>query len=108
MFCTNCGTQNPNGARFCSNCGAPIGAPAQQFQQPARSQWSAPDDPWAGQSQNDRRGRYARKTRKRGLFGGMVSARPEMRLFGIPVSLKTGLIILGLLVVAAILLNGMN
>jgi pSer/pThr/pTyr-binding forkhead associated (FHA) protein len=23
-FCTQCGTQNPDGSRFCSNCGAPL------------------------------------------------------------------------------------
>lgn len=36
MFCTNCGTQFPDGNRFCSNCGAPQAAPAQpMYQQPA-------------------------------------------------------------------------
>lgn len=24
MFCNNCGTENPDGARFCSNCGAVV------------------------------------------------------------------------------------
>jgi hypothetical protein len=26
MFCTNCGHRNPEGANFCSSCGAPLGA----------------------------------------------------------------------------------
>src|SRR3954454_24931574 len=26
-FCTNCGAQNPDGARFCANCGRPLTAP---------------------------------------------------------------------------------
>jgi len=38
-FCMNCGTQLPDGSRFCGNCGAQQGAPAaapvQQSQQPA-------------------------------------------------------------------------
>ena len=28
MFCTQCGQQNPEDARFCSRCGAPVGRPA--------------------------------------------------------------------------------
>jgi len=38
-FCMNCGTQLPDGSRFCGNCGAqqgtPAAAPVQQGQQPA-------------------------------------------------------------------------
>lgn len=30
MFCTNCGAQNNDGARFCVNCGAPLEAKAQR------------------------------------------------------------------------------
>lgn len=26
MFCTNCGANNPDGAKFCTTCGAPLGA----------------------------------------------------------------------------------
>jgi uncharacterized membrane protein len=28
MFCPKCGTENPEGAKFCSKCGAELGAPA--------------------------------------------------------------------------------
>ncbi len=42
VYCTNCGSQNPQGARFCSNCAAPLalgtavppGAPAPPPYQP--------------------------------------------------------------------------
>ncbi len=33
MFCKNCGTQNPDGTKFCSKCGQPLDAA-----QPAQSQ----------------------------------------------------------------------
>ena len=26
MFCTNCGNQMPDGSKFCTKCGAPMGA----------------------------------------------------------------------------------
>ena len=45
MFCTNCGTQLPDGSRFCSQCGAPqtAAAPAQgAYQQPVYQQPAAP------------------------------------------------------------------
>lgn len=46
MFCTNCGTQLPDGSRFCSNCGAPQAAPAQpMYQQPAYQQPAYPQQP---------------------------------------------------------------
>jgi len=28
MFCPKCGTENPEGAKFCSKCGAELGVPA--------------------------------------------------------------------------------
>ncbi len=28
IYCTNCGHQNPDGANFCSSCGAPLAAPS--------------------------------------------------------------------------------
>ena len=28
MFCSKCGTENPEGVKFCSKCGAGLGAPA--------------------------------------------------------------------------------
>ena len=35
MTCTSCGTQNADGQKFCSNCGAPLTAAAQQTTTPA-------------------------------------------------------------------------
>lgn len=37
MFCTNCGKQQPDGAKFCTNCGAPLAAPDQTPAQPSSS-----------------------------------------------------------------------
>ena len=57
MFCTNCGTQLPDGSRFCSNCGAPqAAAPAQPtyqqpaYQQPVYQQPAYPQQPMYQQS----------------------------------------------------------
>lgn len=41
MFCTNCGKQQPDGAKFCTNCGAPLAAPksaGQTMRQPVTQQ----------------------------------------------------------------------
>jgi hypothetical protein len=45
MFCTQCGSQNRDGARFCVGCGAPLPAPVAA---PAPQQ--APPSPWAQQA----------------------------------------------------------
>ena len=37
MTCTSCGTQNADGQKFCSNCGAPLTGTAQQTTTPAPS-----------------------------------------------------------------------
>ncbi len=28
MYCSSCGTQNPDNSKFCSNCGAPLSSPS--------------------------------------------------------------------------------
>lgn len=35
MFCPKCGTENPEGAKFCSKCGAELGAPVGGTETPA-------------------------------------------------------------------------
>ncbi len=47
MFCSNCGTNNPDGTGFCSNCGSALGAaapqqPVQQYAQPVQQQYVQP------------------------------------------------------------------
>ena len=41
MFCTNCGAQQPEGAKFCEFCGTPVGAA--QPVQPEQSAQPAPE-----------------------------------------------------------------
>lgn len=45
MFCKNCGVQNPEGTKFCSNCGAPLEQPQQQPQQPYQQPYQPPYQP---------------------------------------------------------------
>jgi len=37
MFCPKCGTENPEGAKFCSKCGAELGAPVGGSETPSTS-----------------------------------------------------------------------
>lgn len=37
MFCSNCGSQLPEGSAFCANCGAQVEAAQASYQQPAPS-----------------------------------------------------------------------
>ena len=52
MRCPNCGTQNPSTSKFCSECGAPLVAPAPP---PAPAPQSAPAQPVAVTSPSPRR-----------------------------------------------------
>lgn len=48
MFCTNCGKQQPDGAKFCTNCGAPLAVPksaGQTMRQPVAQQPAAAPAP---------------------------------------------------------------
>ena len=47
MFCNNCGTQLPDNANVCSNCGTPVNGGAQQpqYQQPVQPQYQQPVQP---------------------------------------------------------------
>lgn len=42
MFCPKCGTQNPDGSKFCSGCGQPLAPAAQSASQPAPTSQPAP------------------------------------------------------------------
>lgn len=42
MFCTHCGSQMDDNAKFCTNCGAPTGAPATNTQEAAQPQVTQP------------------------------------------------------------------
>ena len=54
MFCPNCGTQNADGARFCSACGAPLGAQQQQYRQPQPQYQPQVQQPYAAQPRKKR------------------------------------------------------
>lgn len=53
MFCTNCGSHNQDGARFCENCGAALQASgavaAPQAATPAKRRAAKPQDPYQPQ-----------------------------------------------------------
>lgn len=42
MFCPKCGTQNPDGSKFCSGCGQPLAPASQSASQPAPTSQPAP------------------------------------------------------------------
>ncbi len=91
MFCQTCGAQIGNGARFCPACGAAAGGQGQW-----NNQWQPQNNQtrWSG-SQN----RFGRRR-------GLISAKPEARLFGFRISFKTGLIILAIIIIICFFLNG--
>jgi TM2 domain-containing membrane protein YozV len=42
MFCPNCGKQNPDNAKFCAVCGAPINTAGPQYAAPPPPQYAPP------------------------------------------------------------------
>lgn len=42
MFCSNCGTALPDGAKFCGNCGTPVAEAAASEPSPAHAAYAAP------------------------------------------------------------------
>jgi len=38
MFCSQCGAENPEGAKFCSKCGAKLGVPANLSEEATKSE----------------------------------------------------------------------
>lgn len=65
MFCTNCGSKLPDGARFCTSCGAPV-AP---MPQPSASQRLQPAAPQQQQSQQPQQPKKSNK-KLYGIIGG--------------------------------------
>ncbi len=93
MYCKHCGARIDGDSRFCPNCGAPVGAGPGLRQQPARSvpyRQRAAEEP----------GRRAGSRRR-----SPVSAGFQGRLFGIPISGRTAIIILVILILVAVILN---
>ena len=93
MYCKHCGERLDADASFCPGCGRRVQAVSGLRQQPERSYRPAPErDPAYGR-------RSGRKRRS------PVSAGVQARLFGIPISGKTAIIILVILVIVCIILN---
>lgn len=125
-FCQNCGSQIAQGAAFCPGCGAPVqAAPRQQYQQMPQQQYQqmpqqqayqqpppqqAYGQPPQGNGQGYRHlpansrqsvpwGTGGRGSGKRGVT---VSAAPQFRILGIPVSPKVGIILLVVIIAVAL------
>jgi uncharacterized membrane protein YvbJ len=47
VYCTKCGTENPDDAEICSNCGASLNPPAYRYR---RDDWEYDDDCFGGRS----------------------------------------------------------
>jgi TM2 domain-containing membrane protein YozV len=46
MFCSNCGKQNPDNAKFCDGCGQPVASTAApQYAPPRQQQYTPPPQP---------------------------------------------------------------
>lgn len=73
FFCPKCGTQLPDGANVCSQCGTPIGAPA-----PVAPQQAAPvapqQAPVAPQQAYDPNAQYAQQPYPQAPYGAPVAA----------------------------------
>ena len=87
MFCTKCGTQLPDDARFCSGCGAPIAQnaatpttePAPQAEyvsepQPAVNESFASEKPQVDTVDDAQQQPAPKKKKKKGLIIGIISA----------------------------------
>ncbi len=96
MYCKHCGTQLDGDARFCTGCGAPVGPSSAETQQPVRSRSGREAYRRSGKPV-ERRGGSRRKSPVRAGF--------QARLFGIPISGKTAIIILIILVIVCVILN---
>ena len=116
MYCKNCGAPIAGDARFCPQCGSQTqgqgGDQQQGWQQP-----QGPAQPSFGQDQRQQAqpvwgqsggtpAGSGRDAAKRALKRSLrVSAAPRVRIMGIPVSPKVGIIILVILIIVCVILN---
>lgn len=79
MFCGRCGAQIKDGAKFCQNCGAPVGGQPAMGQQPMgqqpmgqqpRGQQSMGQQPTGQQSMGQPTGAFVRQVGKVNIFHG--------------------------------------
>ena len=131
MFCGKCGHNIPDGAKFCSNCGAPVPDPNAAEQQRAgqpvnmtekfiaeRQAQKAAQAPQSGayysaQGQAPQGGTYYSAQTGRQSVPGQnyalpenrtvrVSAKPQARVFGIPVGGVVGIVLVGILLLVIV------
>lgn len=88
MFCTKCGSEVPDSAKFCTKCGAPVQSeqPQQQeatYQDPApqveqQPAYQAPQDPSyqapQAQSRQPTKRRNSRPIRREAMARGLISS----------------------------------
>ena len=100
MYCKYCGARIDGDSRFCPQSGASV----QPAESPRQQNWQQPAPPRT----------YGQPVRRAASFDGgrrasrrksPVSAGFQGRIFGIPISGKTAIIILIILIIVAVILN---
>ena len=99
MYCKHCGARIDGDSQFCPQCGSPVQGTGGFRQQ---QNWQRPARPFA---QPQRQAAWRESGRRSARRRGPVSAGFQGRLFGIPISGKTAIIILIVLVIVCIILN---
>lgn len=108
MFCSKCGAQLQDGAKFCPSCGAPAGAtaPMQQPQQPQQT-WQQPQQNWQQQQQPQQQWQQPQGMNLKEMLKGakLEVGGPQVTFLGRQIPLKTGLIILAAVLVGLLILT---